>query len=196
MNLTASIDEQSEIIKNNEQRFAFMLAGRVISRPKLSIWMILIPVIFVYFFYQFNKYKQGRADFTDNYLITRKRALNAARVAVLEDRAPNLEETIKRSKLPPETLGAYRELLVVLVQHYIDLLQAKGENIAELIKSAYRTPTNYLLFCNRLNQVERELNAALRPHMREGTDGFDDVVRKIEEVSVELRRQDVEIIFS
>jgi hypothetical protein len=196
MSETPIIDEHSEIIKNNEQRFAFVLAGRVISRPKLSIWMILIPVIFVYFFYQFNKYKQGRADFTDNYLITRKRALNAARVAVLENRDPNLEETVKLAKLPPETLNAYRELLVVLVQHYTDLLRAEGEDIAGLVKSAYRTRTNYLLFCNRLNQVERGLNAALRPHMRESTDGFDDVVRKIEEVSIELRRQEVDLIFS
>jgi len=62
----ADINEKSEIIEKNEQRFAIMLGSRVINKPKLSIWMILIPVIFVYFFYQFNKYKQGREDFTAN----------------------------------------------------------------------------------------------------------------------------------
>lgn len=103
---------------------------------------------------------------------------------------------VKLAKLPFETLGDYRELLAVLVQHYTDLLLAEGEEIAELVKSAYRTRTNYLLFCNRLNQVERELNAALRPHMQETTEGFDDAVRRIENVSVELRREDVDNIFT
>ncbi len=73
---------------------------------------------------------------------------------------------------------------------------AEGDEFAELVKSAYRTRTNYLLFCNRLNQVERDLNAALRPHMKETTEGFDDAVRRIEKVSVELRREDVDNIFT
>lgn len=192
----ADINEKSEIIEKNEQRFAIMLGSRVINKPKLSIWMILIPVIFVYFFYQFNKYKQGREDFTANYLISRKRALNAARDAISEDSAPNLEKLVKLAKLPTETLGAYRDLLSVLVQHYTDLLLAEGDEFAELVKSAYRTRTNYLLFCNRLNQVERDLNAALRPHMKATTEGFDDAVRRIEKVSVELRREDVDKIFT
>ena len=103
---------------------------------------------------------------------------------------------VKLAKLPTETLGAYRDLLSVLVQHYTDLLIAEGDEFAELVKSAYRTRTNYLLFCNRLNQVERDLNAALRPHMKATTEGFDDAVRRIEKVSVELRREDVDKIFT
>ena len=191
----AGVEENFDIIERNEERFAFYLAGQVIYKPNLSIWMIFIPVIFVYYFFQLNKYKQGREEFTGHYLVTRKRALNAARSAVLSDKDPDIEDIAQMAELPPETLGAYRELLVVLIQHYKDLLIAKGESIAELVQSAYRTRTNYLLFYNRLNQVERELNAALRPHMKDSIDGFDEVVQKIEDVSAKLRRQDVDSIY-
>ena len=97
--------------------------------------------------------------------------------------------------LSPETLGTYRKLLIVLIQHYKDLLIAKGESIAELVRSAYRSRINYILFYNRLNQVERELNAALRPHMKNSIDGFDEVVQQIKDVSAKLRRQDVDSIY-
>lgn len=190
------IDDKLHIIETNERQFAYMLAGRVIHRPKLSVWMILIPVIFVYFFYQFNRYKQGRSDFADNYLITRKRALNAARVSIEENAAPDLEAVARQAKLPSETLGAYRELLAVLIQHYRDLLQVEGEDMAKLVRSAYRTQTNYLLFCNHLNRAETTLNAALRPHLKDSVEGFNDVVSRIEHFSAEMRRQDAEKFFT
>ena len=191
----AGVEENFDIIEKNEERFAFCLAGQVIYKPKLSIWMIFIPVIFVYYFFQLNKYKQGREEFTHHYLVTRKRALNAARSAVVSGKDPDLEEIVRLAELPPDTLGIYRELLVVLIQHYKDLLIAKGGSIAELVRSAYRSRTNYLLFYNRLNQVENELNAALRPHMKNSIDGFDEVVQKIEDVSAKLRRQDVNRVY-
>ena len=196
MRVTASIDEKFDIIEKNEQAFAIRLGSRVIYKPKLSTWMVLIPVIFVYYFFHLNKYKQGRRDFADNYLITRMRALDAARGAIVKEKAPDVEKLVHLATLPPETLGAYRELLIVLLQHYTDLLRAEGVAIAELVRSAYRNRTNYLLFCNRLNQVEKELNAALRPHMKDNIEGFDDAVRRIEGVSVELRRVDVEKFFA
>lgn len=189
------IDDKWRMIETNERQFAFMLAGQVIHRPKLSVWMILIPVIFVYFFYQFNRYRQGRADFADNYLITRKRALDAARLSIEENTAPDVEAVAGQAELPPETLGAYRELLAVLIQHYGDLLKAEGEDMAKLVRSAYRTQTNYLLFCNHLNKAETTLNAALRPHMKDSVEGFNDVVSRIEHISAEMRRQEAEKFF-
>ena len=196
MNVTAGIDEKFDIIEKNEKTFAIRLGSRVIYKPKLSTWMVLIPVIFVYYFFQLNKYKQGRSDFTDNYLISRMRALDAARGAVVKEKTPDLEKLVQLAKLPHQTLDAYRELLVVLIQHYTDLLCAEGNDIAELVRSVYRTRTNFLLFCNRLNQVERELNAALRPHMKDNIEGFDDAVRRIENFSVDLRREDAEKFFT
>lgn len=196
MSVMAGIGDKFDIIEKNEQMFAIRLGSRVIHKPKLSIWMILIPVIFVYYFFQLNKYKQGRTDFADNYLITRMRALDAARAAVVKAKAPDVEKLVHLATLPPETLGAYRKLLIVLLQHYTDLLRAEGVAIAELVRSSYRNRTNYLLFCNRLNQVERELNAALRPHMKDNIEGFDDAVQRIESVSAQLRHNDAEKFFA
>ena len=54
--------------------------------------------------------------------------------------------------------------LTVLIDHYMDLLQAEGDQIEDLIKSVYKSRTNYLLFFNRLNSVEKKFNSALKPH--------------------------------
>ena len=45
-----ALETKSHIIEEQERRFAYLLASRVIQKPKLSIWMILVPIIFVYFF--------------------------------------------------------------------------------------------------------------------------------------------------
>ena len=51
--------ENSALILAHEEDFAAALARHVIDKPKLSIWMILIPIFFVFYFFQLNKYRDG-----------------------------------------------------------------------------------------------------------------------------------------
>jgi len=75
--------EKSTIILEEEEKFALILASQVINKPQLSLWMILIPIFFVFYFTNLSKYKNGCRQFADNYLIDKKRALNEA-IAVVE----------------------------------------------------------------------------------------------------------------
>jgi hypothetical protein len=89
----------------------------------------------------------------------------------------------------------YAAWVVALVDHYMDLLLASGESFEALVRSAYRSRTNYLLILNRLNTVEKEFYAALKTCMKT-TDGADEVIAVIQTESQRLRRDHAEQVFA
>ena len=189
------IDTKCSLIEAHERGFAHLLASRVIPKPDLSIWMILIPIIFVYFFYRLNRYKTGRTEFVDNYMISRKRALEAARLTATTGTPVDLYTLADQAKLPTEVLPQYRKFLGIFNDYYCDLLQAAGESFEELVRSTFRSKTDYLIMLNRFNQIEKELNTALKPHMENTTEGFNEVVGVLEQSSAVLRRESADKIF-
>ena len=64
-----------------------------------------------------------------------------------------------------------------------------------LIRSAYKTRTNYLLFINQLNRVERQFNNVLKPFLKDTTQDVDNIVELIEKRCEALRREDAESFF-
>jgi hypothetical protein len=64
----ASIQDKREIIHRHEVAFAETLSAEVIERPKLSVWMILIPILFVTYFYQLRRYAAGRRSLRNTIL--------------------------------------------------------------------------------------------------------------------------------
>ena len=193
--MAASLEKNYRIIEDHERQFAYMLASRVIQKPTLSVWMILIPIIFLHFFYRMNRFKTGREEFCEHYMVSRMRALDTAMASLKNREAPDIEAVAAKAQIPPETMKEYRELMRVMVGHYRDLLAASGDTFHQLIRSAYGTKTNYLLFLNRLNQVEKEMNASLKPHMEQTTEGFNETVKRIESRSEKLRRENADSVF-
>ena len=86
-------------------------------------------------------------------------------------------------------------LLAVLVEHYTILLKSEGKDFASLIRAAYGSLTNYLLFLNRLNQAEREVSKALKPNIEGPNEEINDIVSRMEGMSERLRREIAESIF-
>jgi hypothetical protein len=190
-----SFSEKHVIILENEKRFADALAVLVLDKPKLSVWMILIPIIFVYYFYRLQKFSNGRTAFAENYMISRKRALNEALAVIQTGKEPDIDKLVKLSSLPEDVRKQNAALLALLVSHYTDLLRSDGDNFESLVQSAYRSRTNYLLFNNQLNQVEKTLNSTLMPHLDGTLEGVNDIVSAIERHSEKLRRDHAEAIF-
>jgi len=187
--------EKSLRILQEERLFAAALAAQVIDRPRLSIWMILIPIIFVFFFYRFQKYAAGKKTFADNYLISRQRALEEALAVVESGRLPDVARLLPQDNPPAETRRSHLELLEILVDHFTDLLRADGEGFAALVRSAYKNRINYLLFINRLNRAEMALNRVLVEQLRATTSAVDTIVGAIEQASDQLRREQAVAIF-
>jgi len=89
----------------------------------------------------------------------------------------------------------YRKFLGIFNDYYCDLLQAEGETFEGLVRSTFRSKTDYLIMLNRFNQIEKELNTALKPHMEDTTEGFNEVVGVLEQSSAVLRRESADNIF-
>jgi hypothetical protein len=184
-----------DLILAGEKQFAARVSARVIDKPRLDVWMILIPVFFVFYFWQLRRYAKGRKTFAEKFLITRKRSLDAALRSAETGEAPDAGTVVQAADIPDEIRKDYHRWVSFLVDHYRDLILAHGDTYPALIRSAYKSRSNYLLFLNRLNQVEREFDAALKPHIEDTADNVNGIIKLMEESTSGLRRQFAEEIF-
>ena len=191
----SAIVRKRDFILEEERRFAHLVARQVIDKPKLAVWMILIPVFFVFYFWQLKRYADGRKTFAEKFLITRQRAIEEACQSIAAEKGPNPEKLVQAADVPPQTRSVYRRWVTLLIDHYRDLIQAHGGSYPALVRSSYQSRTNYLLFLNRLNQAEREFDAALKPLLEKTTDNVGDIIKLMEQSTTEIRRQRAEEIF-
>ncbi len=191
----ASMSEKRDFIWDYEKRFASELAVAVLQSPKMTFWMIFIPIILIYHVFQVRKVVEGRKGFAKNYLVTREHALEASLSLVEKARNPNLQTILRDSNLPEKAKGPFKELFLLLVDHYADLLRSRGHDVPSLIRSAYKSRTNYLLFLNRLNKAEKALADILRPQTANAAADIDFIVKAMEIHSERLGRERAELIF-
>jgi len=190
-----SLEYKKDLIRRQQEEFADAVAISVLDKPKVSIWMILIPILFVYFVYRQQRFSSGRKQFAEDFVKTPQRALDAACRSLETGQAPDIEKIAQHSTVPPAVKLVYSSWVQVLVDHYIDLLQAEGDSFDSLVRCAYANRTNFLLTLNRLNQTEKDLYAALKPHLNQTTAGTGEIITSIEQHCRRLRRDLAEAIF-
>ena len=191
-----SQNDKREIILAQEKKFAAQLGGRVLNKPKLHAWMILIPFLFLFFIQDLMKYKNGRKAFSGNYLLSHEKAYNEAEDALSQGKKPDADAIARQAGLQGKAQERYAEYLTVLIEHYSCLLQASGDSYESLVRSAYgNNRKDFLLFHNRLNQAEKKLSQALTPQLSKEEEGVDLTVQKMEIESNQLRRTEAEQIF-
>jgi hypothetical protein len=192
----ASIDEKREWILENEYQLAGRISREIIHRPELNIWMIIIPVIFVYFFFQLNRSVSAKKEFVQNFVLSRKNILNEA-CALSEDGAkPDFEEMAKYEKVPDSAVEAYKTWANALFEHYQMLLDEKGDSYAGLIRGRYENRDRYLLILDRISKVENEFHKALRKDLDGSVKNAGDVITAMEKSLPLLRREEADGIFS
>ena len=186
-----------ELILAHEKKFAAILSSHVLIKPKLSAWMIFIPFIFIYYFQDFSAYKKQRKEFLDNWLLSRRKALNEAEEAIGEGRKANTQHLADQANLKAKVSGKYDRLLKVMVNHYTLLLNAKGDTYYAMIRSAYgNRQGEFLFYLNQLTDAEKTLNKALAPQLRKTSEGVGATINKIEKESEKLRFLEVSKIFA
>ena len=191
----ADIESKQQLIIAYETAQARRLADGVIQKPLLTVWYILIPVIFVFYFYRLNRYAASRREFVAHIMRSRRSAVEAAAEAVASGRPPAIDAVMERTSTPREARGAFKTYMRVLIEHYMDLFKARGSDFDALLRSAYRTRSNYLLFLNRLNQVEKELDKALAPGLVTEHPTVGETIALIEQQIARLRRGEAERLF-
>lgn len=190
------VKEKSLLILESEEKFAHALAVQVIEKPKLSLWLVLIiPLMVVYHIYEYQKCISGRKSFAENYMISRKRAIEEAVTVIRTGKRPDIGALVRLSDIPEASGREYAQWLAVLVEYYTDLLMSEGKDFDSLVRSAYRNRTNYLIFLNRLNQAEKVLNTSLKPNISETQEVVESIVCTMELCSEKLRKESAERIF-
>ncbi|MFW6055342.1 MAG: NF038143 family protein, partial [Thermodesulfobacteriota bacterium] len=126
------LDRKYESILSHEEHFAYRLGREVIDKPAVSVWMILLPVLFVHHMYRVSSYKNGVRAFAGGILEPRQKALDKAREEVesgqereyrLEEYFPYLEFGSDRDR----TLAEKQVRLIrILQKHYRCLLKAES----------------------------------------------------------------------
>jgi len=190
-----SLERKKELILQRELLFANEVGSKVFDKPRVSFWMILIPILFLHFIYRMQKFKNGRLRFNEELMVTRRRAMEIAFESVQTGSKPNVDQAAREIGLSDSLEKPYASWLKALADHYADLLSADGESLESLTRSAYRGKTDYLLTLNRLNSVEKEFYAALKPGMA-ATEGADQIITIIQKESQRLRREHADHAFA
>jgi hypothetical protein len=150
-----------------------------------------------FFIQKMNQYKSGLEDFEENYLKSRRRALEAAVVAAESGIAVDMEALLEKiGNIPQQARPLFAEWMGTLIEHYLLLLASPGKDHSALVRNAYRNKTNYLLFCNCLNKAENAYNVALLPEMQGDSQDIHHVIQKMDLCVADLRRKNADAIFS
>jgi hypothetical protein len=189
------LERKKELILQRELLFANAIGAAVFEKPKVSFWMVLIPILFLYFVYRMQRFKNGRMTFDQEFMTTRRRAMDLAVEAAETGVKPNVDRIARESGLTDALEKPYASWLSTLVDYYHDLLSVNGDSFDALVRSAYHNRTNYLLALNRLSTVEKEFYTALKPQLA-ATEGAVAIIATIEEQSRRLRRDLAEQIFA
>jgi hypothetical protein len=189
------LTRKKEIILERESNFATAVGCAVVEKPKATSWIVLMPFLFIFLINDMLKFKRNRRKFDDEFMTNRRQAMEVAFEAAHSGSKPDIGRVVQNTNAVAALEKPYAAWIDALVDHYLDLLLAAGDSFETLVRSAYRSRTNYLLILHRLNTVEKEFYTALKACMKT-TDGADDVIAAIQNESQRLRRDHVEQVFA
>ena len=189
------IEHNRTVIFAREKLICNLVSASVIEKPKLGVWMILIPIFFVFYFWQLSRYSQGRKDFADNFLLSREQALNCAYKAAIENTEPDVDDLLKAIDLPEQATKKYCEWITFLAAHYLQLLKARGDSYTDLVRASYEHKKALMNFYQNLNIAEKNFIASVTATLNvEKTEGKE-IVSRIEEALARERKKEINEIF-
>ena len=167
--MAETFDIKFKIIFARERLMAKSVALSLIKPKPLTVWEIMIPVIFIL---NYVKIKQSREAFIQNQLFTKELALRASFDMVKKEQSKETAMTKIKSKtkeiLSSVNSGIYsddirREQIKeidLLIDHYCKLFRVEGEDYFYLIMNAYQTREDYAAFLKHLQSAENNVIAA------------------------------------
>jgi len=184
-----------DLVENHEMEFANTIGAAAFEKPRVSYWMILVPLFFLYFVYLMQKYKNDRKQFNQDFLLTRRRTLKAAADAVASGQPLEIRQVVQQADLAEALRQPYAAWIETLAGHYMALLAADGDSYESLVRAAYRSRSNYLLTLNRLNMVESQFYEALCPTIEAPDNAAAEIIAIIEKETRRLRLASAEHTF-
>ena len=179
------------------------ISASLIQSKPISVWEIMIPVIFIL---NFAKIKQSREVFIQNHMFTQNMALKAAfdmfkkglsRQEVMDSIDSQTKKTLSSvpdSIYSDEIRREQIKEIELLVDHYGKLFKADGEDYAALVVGAYQTRENYAAFFKQLKVAENDVMAAARRTLGDKADSS--AAGRLEALTDRVRAARVEKIFN
>lgn len=189
-------DEKQRIILGQEIKMARHLALMVLEKPEPPFWASFIPMVFVFYAQKLKQYSSGLDEFADNYLSSRRDALEAAAAARMTDSAVDVEKLLEKAGAMPETARPfYLKWIALLTNHYLLLLNSRGSCHEELVRNGYADKGAYLAICDDVIDAERAFNLALLPGVAGDAQDIFKVVQKMNTAIVDLNYHEADMIF-
>ena len=200
--LPTILDTKHENILSQERALAKTVASAVIGQTTVTVWDVLIPIVFVF---NVLKFKRAREVFTLNFLFTKKLALEGAFMMVktgqsredalgqIRDRTSQILASDKKGIYSIKIRQKQMREIELLLDHYFRLLNAEGKDYASMVRQAYRTRQNFAAFLKELEGIEKEVNRAASQTV--GTTSAPDIVSKMEEAAGQVRATQMNTIF-
>lgn len=196
-----SAERKYELVLAREEQFARMVATRVVDRPELSVWMILIPLVFLHYMYRHQKFQAVVEVFSEELMFTKKAALEAAfeinksgvsKAEALAGCFPAQQHEI--STKADEVRRRQLQEINLLTDHYTRLFAAEGDSYQSLLRDAYPTRSRYTEFLKQLQQVEKKVNRAAINAFGQA-EGFPEIMSRMEAVTEAIRLEETKKIF-
>ena len=201
--MSTRLKTKFDLIHKYERSIGNSVALRVIRSKPVGVWEFLIPIVFIL---HFMRNKQSRELFIQNYMFTKRHALDAALKMLKkglsrEDALSGIEDKTRALLTAPETRGIYSESIRqqqineidMLFDHYGKLLGAEGHDYAALVRNAYGSRQNYCIFHERLKAAEKKVSGAACRTL--GAKADVNTLRSIEKVTEEIRQSRIDKIF-
>jgi hypothetical protein len=198
--MVQTIQVRYDLIWNHENQFAYKVAKQVLQKPHISVWVVLMPILFLFYAHKIQQYKAGIHNFSKGLMRTKILALDSA----LEEINTGSKEKEVRNNFvsaEPETsievMQVHNRQLAefeLLKVHFSKLLYQKGTSYQALVRQAYQTSDAYRLFLNQLAQIEKEvMEAVLQAYHPKEEDRA--VTLKMQEAMQVLREEDLTAFF-
>ena len=200
--LPTILDTKYKSILSRERSLAKAVASAVIDTPSISVWEIMIPILFLF---NFLRFKRARETFSLNFLFTKRLALDAALEMVGKGNTKEEAKFQIRAKtgniLAADKKGIYsskirqRQMneIELLMDHYCRMLKAEGKDYLAMVKNAYQNSGEYAAFLKELERAEKAVNQAAMQVVRTHSAG--EIVSRMEEVPEKIRMAEIENIF-
>jgi hypothetical protein len=202
--LASEHKKKYNLIYNYERFIGNSVALQVVRSRPIGVWEFLIPIVFIL---NFMRNKQSREVFIQNYMFTKRHALDAALKKIKkglrrEDVLSGIEDKTRTLLTARETQGIYSETIRqqqlneidLLLNHYSKLLGAEGDDYDALTRNAYGSRQNYLLFHEQLKTAEKKVSDAARQTL--GARADMNTLLRIEKATEEIRQAQIDKIFA
>ena len=200
--MSTGLKKKMDVILSRERRMARVIALKAIRPRPLSVWEVMIPVVFIM---GYMKAKADREVFSQNMLFTKKLALEAAYGMIRENQtkadAMRSIDIQTRELLTSVPDGLYSDgirqeqlrEMEFLIEHYRKLLQADGQDYDAMVLGVYPQREDFRKFQQALSALEKQVSGAAGRTLGAQTDAA--MLSRIESATDELRRAEVKQIF-